>query len=776
MANATDFVHAGQWRDYVRTLYGENGDYAVFPQFEDVEVIYDQLLGAITVDMRDDSHCPRKMHVPFLLRAPHSPLIPWLKREIPSLPTPSFTWVEVTHCAGSRHERAGAWFYAACGSALFINIGRTRSFHSHADAVRHYLGVAGCTDGTCNAELPRIARRARAAGLDSLQFLGHCDLECEDCAHEIVLLSFSGEAACPAGIAFRTGIDASKHCTCEQTIALRSARGFCAACKEWGLTSRESPAVAAIGGGLERWWGCRDCKWEAFTTHARSIGMSNQQNAGHRALRSVLRVLGLEQHAKRLIELGHSERELRRMDWGSLSLLARNQLRLTGRSRSKFVAAFTQCHSSQVDHAAAPSRPAAACMASTLSVATADQWQRAIASLREAHIDEAIVVTPLAVEAASPPAHFVALLAEHREAPRLTLRATQRRIETSESVQGSNHAERAANRWLQVTLQLKQSCWEHLEAAERTRGHDFVTLIYLRADSAWLPGTSLPTLLAPIQSLYLRAEACKGVPCLFVPDTENYWSGTNDRFGIMNRAAGAAYFDGWKRLSRRSRKRSTNAERELALTLNQSGVRVRTFPTLSALTCCLSTRKNCWRSQCHSLCHLSDSSAKSQGFKYQFEAHAAALNAYALRSREQCFGKCHADAGVCLRPEARQLTATPADFFWVLGQKHAANDSAWCAALPMEQRGMAPPQQARDQPLVRAAKQKKSLKEKRRWHGTRCTRSHVECGAHSWCDDKGKCRSCSDWDPNDTSASITYGLDSGKLPPACESRWKAAER
>ena len=55
------------------------------------------------------------------------------------------------------------------------------------------------------------------------------------------------------------------------------------------------------------------------------------------------------------------------------------------------------------------------------------------------------------------------------------------------------------------------------------------------------------------------------------------------------------------------------------------------------------------------------------------------------------------------------------------------------------------------------------------YKGTRCfsRRSHDECGARSWCDDMGKCRRCEDWDPHDATASITYSLDAGKLPPAC---------
>ena len=93
----------------------------------------------------------------------------------------SHTWIEATPLRrGFTYEESGAWFYAARGSALWIDVGRTLAFDTHTAAARRFLGVDRCADGpTCDAEMGRFAAAAAvAAGYDSLQFTGHCDLEC----------------------------------------------------------------------------------------------------------------------------------------------------------------------------------------------------------------------------------------------------------------------------------------------------------------------------------------------------------------------------------------------------------------------------------------------------------------------------------------------------------------------------------------------------------------------------------------------------------------------
>ena len=239
------------------------------PSLGDVDLVYDFLLpkslDAVAV-AAVGAGCPRSYHAPAILRAPHSPLVMWYASVGPPARrvAASHTWIEVTHCGGSTYEERGAWFYAARGSALWIDVGRTLAFDTHTAAARRFLGVDRCADGpTCDAEMGRFAAAAAAAGYDSLQFTGHCDLECGECGHEVLLTKARGADGCPAGVDFRTGAAADRPCTCEESFELHSARGYCAACREWQLPRRPSAAVRAIGGG----WNKKD-GWPAFVARA----------------------------------------------------------------------------------------------------------------------------------------------------------------------------------------------------------------------------------------------------------------------------------------------------------------------------------------------------------------------------------------------------------------------------------------------------------------------------------------------------------------------------
>ena len=83
--------------------------------------------------------CPTDEHTPYLGRVVHAPRqVAWFRRLPRAMPNES--WVEVTHCAGSVYERKGYWTYAARGSGLYVNIGRTIAFASHEDAVVFFWG------------------------------------------------------------------------------------------------------------------------------------------------------------------------------------------------------------------------------------------------------------------------------------------------------------------------------------------------------------------------------------------------------------------------------------------------------------------------------------------------------------------------------------------------------------------------------------------------------------------------------------------------------------
>ena len=63
-----------------------------------------------------------------------------------------------------------------------------------------------------------------------------------------------GADGCPAGVEFRTGAaaDARARARRRSSGLAAPARGYCAACREWALPRRPSPAARAIGGGWNK--------------------------------------------------------------------------------------------------------------------------------------------------------------------------------------------------------------------------------------------------------------------------------------------------------------------------------------------------------------------------------------------------------------------------------------------------------------------------------------------------------------------------------------------
>ena len=148
------------------------------------------------------------------------------------------SWGEVTHCGGSNFEANAAYFYAARGSGLWINTGRTIAFGAHDDAVRHFLKrnctIRGNGAHECDAFLNRMVVVAARQGYSTVQFVGHCDAKCNNCLHEVAVLQKEGGPACPP-IAYRRGLRAQAECTCvEHSKSVgtteRPYRGSCASC------------------------------------------------------------------------------------------------------------------------------------------------------------------------------------------------------------------------------------------------------------------------------------------------------------------------------------------------------------------------------------------------------------------------------------------------------------------------------------------------------------------------------------------------------------------
>jgi hypothetical protein len=269
-----------QWQQYLVSLYKPEtaSQRKSMPHIDDIDMIYMAFGGKKLLHTLHLERCPTKHDIPADHFNVHAIGLPSLTdcgtpagcddedssskltdgavyfhrstiRSFPFDACANGTWVEVSHCGGSKFETFGVWHYGFRGSGLYVNVGKTIAFENHQDAAIHFLGKP-CTSGAvmeeakdrifqCNKEIPLFLLAAKSAGFDSVQFTHHCDAFCDggdsaqNCGLEVVLAYSAGSAACPAGVTYRTGLNASKTCTCDGNLGLHSYRGKCAACAEW---------------------------------------------------------------------------------------------------------------------------------------------------------------------------------------------------------------------------------------------------------------------------------------------------------------------------------------------------------------------------------------------------------------------------------------------------------------------------------------------------------------------------------------------------------------
>lgn len=126
----------------------------------------------------------------------------------------SHSLVEVSHCAPYNNasqytiERPAYWLYYAPGSGVFYNVGNTKVFSDHADAVAELLPGSYCGDTECVDSFIDLYHAA-AKKYDSIQFIAHRDQQCGGQGFEIVDLKASGDDVCSLPVSGGFG-----HCAC----------------------------------------------------------------------------------------------------------------------------------------------------------------------------------------------------------------------------------------------------------------------------------------------------------------------------------------------------------------------------------------------------------------------------------------------------------------------------------------------------------------------------------------------------------------------------------
>lgn len=155
------------------------------------------------------------------------PTVLWLRQRDRST-APSNTWVEVSHCVekltyhyveptalrpSAMQQQLGAWYYITPGTGIWWNVGRTRSFHTHYDAVEALVGPLEPPCYMCHGQMNSVVQAAIAAGLDSLQFTDHDDQTCGNMAVELLDVRGVGRRVCSSS-GLRRGWLAAEPCEC----------------------------------------------------------------------------------------------------------------------------------------------------------------------------------------------------------------------------------------------------------------------------------------------------------------------------------------------------------------------------------------------------------------------------------------------------------------------------------------------------------------------------------------------------------------------------------
>jgi hypothetical protein len=155
----------------------------------------------------------------------------------------SNTWIEVLHNAFWMDGEA-TWFYYTPGSGVFMYTGNTAVYKDHDEATKNLLNepCKGTGHNECVPQFGALYKAGIKAGLDSLQFWDHGDMQCGPqgaggaipqmlLALEIVDLKGPGTHSCSQVTAagptrFKAGWEGKTVCNCDNAFTTINCDGY----------------------------------------------------------------------------------------------------------------------------------------------------------------------------------------------------------------------------------------------------------------------------------------------------------------------------------------------------------------------------------------------------------------------------------------------------------------------------------------------------------------------------------------------------------------------
>jgi len=142
-------------------------------------------------------------------------------------------WVEVLHTAFSDDGDA-TWLYYTPGSGFWLWTGQTKSYDDHDDAVSDLMGETCVSKkNECVSYFPDLYQAVIAAGLTTISFVKHDDMQCGhgilNLAVEIVDIEGPGTKTCGGDdglVRFKAGWAASANCYCDNSLTVLNCKGY----------------------------------------------------------------------------------------------------------------------------------------------------------------------------------------------------------------------------------------------------------------------------------------------------------------------------------------------------------------------------------------------------------------------------------------------------------------------------------------------------------------------------------------------------------------------
>jgi len=129
-------------------------------------------------------------------------------------------------------EEFGYWMYFAPGTGVFYDVGKTKAYQTHRQAVADFLPNKACKNMYCKEHYTEMIKAA-SKNFTSIQFLSHGDARCGLLAIEIVDLQHSGGKVC--NLPIFGGLRGQCQCQC--------GKGQCLKCNAETLQKCQPPVV-----------------------------------------------------------------------------------------------------------------------------------------------------------------------------------------------------------------------------------------------------------------------------------------------------------------------------------------------------------------------------------------------------------------------------------------------------------------------------------------------------------------------------------------------------